>query len=71
VIVDAHTRGCSSTSLHSATRASIWPNDYEGDPEAEYLKFFRLGADGVFTDFSSTSVSARTAYAKGLGRTAP
>lgn len=46
-------------------------SDYEGDPEAEYLKFFRLGADGVFTDFTSTAVSARTAYAKELGRTAP
>lgn len=31
----------------------------------------RLGADGVFTDFSSTAVSARIAYAKELGRTAP
>lgn len=46
-------------------------NDYEGNPEAEYLKFFRLGADGVFTDFSSTAVSARTAHAKELGRPAP
>jgi glycerophosphoryl diester phosphodiesterase len=42
--------------------------DYGGDPKLEYLKFFRLGVDGVFTDFSNTAVTARTAYLKELGR---
>ena len=26
-------------------------SDYRGDPQAEYLQFFRLGVDGVFADF--------------------
>ena len=41
--------------------------DYRGDPSLEYLKFFRLGVDGVFTDFTHTGVSARTAYVRELG----
>lgn len=32
--------------------------DYKGDPAAEFVQFFRLGVDGVFTDFS---VAARRA----------
>jgi glycerophosphoryl diester phosphodiesterase len=33
--------------------------DYRGDPQAEYLQFFRLGVDGVFTDFPDTAGTAR------------
>ena len=31
---------------------------YDGDPHAEYHQFFRLGIDGVFTDFPDTAISA-------------
>jgi glycerophosphoryl diester phosphodiesterase len=41
--------------------------DYRGDPSPEYLKFFRLGVDGVFTDFTHTGVGARTSYMRELG----
>jgi glycerophosphoryl diester phosphodiesterase len=41
--------------------------DYHGDPCLEYLKFFRLGVDGVFTDFTHTGVVARAAYLRELG----
>jgi glycerophosphoryl diester phosphodiesterase len=41
--------------------------DYRGDPSLEYLKFFRLGVDGVFTDFTHTGVGARAAYLRELG----
>ena len=34
-------------------------SDYKNDPEAEYKNFYRLGADGVFTDFTATAISAR------------
>lgn len=34
-------------------------SDYKDDPEAEYKDFFGLGADGVFSDFTATAVSAR------------
>jgi glycerophosphoryl diester phosphodiesterase len=33
--------------------------DYRGDPQAEYLQFFRMGVDGVFADFPDTARTAR------------
>ncbi len=32
---------------------------YLGDPQAEYLQFFRLGVDGVFSEFPDTANAAR------------
>jgi glycerophosphoryl diester phosphodiesterase len=37
------------------------------DPSLEYLKFFRLGVDGVFMDFTHTGLGARAAYLRELG----
>jgi glycerophosphoryl diester phosphodiesterase len=37
-------------------------SSYRGDPQAEYLQFFRLGVDGVFSEFPDTAVMARAAY---------
>jgi glycerophosphoryl diester phosphodiesterase len=37
-------------------------SSYRGDPIAEYLQFFRLGVDGVFSEFPDTAVKARAAY---------
>ncbi|MBC7928348.1 MAG: glycerophosphodiester phosphodiesterase [Bryobacteraceae bacterium] len=33
--------------------------DYNGDPRNEYIQFFNLGLDGLFTDFTDTAVSGR------------
>src|SRR5262245_36605437 len=33
--------------------------DYAGNPVNEYLQFYRLGIDGVFSDFADTAVAAR------------
>ena len=33
--------------------------DYNNDPEKEYENFYRLGVDGVFSDFPATAVSAK------------
>jgi glycerophosphoryl diester phosphodiesterase len=35
---------------------------YDGSPLAEYLQFFRLGIDGVFSDFTDTAVLARRLF---------
>jgi len=43
-------------------------NDYKGDPLNEYLAFYRLGVDGVFSDFTDTAVTARRVYLKEMGR---
>jgi glycerophosphoryl diester phosphodiesterase len=32
--------------------------DYNGDPLQEYSRFYDLGIDGVFTDFTATAVAA-------------
>ena len=38
-------------------------SDYNGNPEAEYIQFFMLGVDGIFTDFTDTAYAARRAAA--------
>lgn len=38
--------------------------EYNKDPKAEYLEFFALGVDGVFSDFADVAVAARDAYVK-------
>ena len=34
----------------------------------EYLQFYRLGIDGLFSDFTNTAVAARATYLKEMGR---
>jgi glycerophosphoryl diester phosphodiesterase len=36
--------------------------DYGGSPLREYLQFFRLGIDGVFSDYTDTAVFARRIF---------
>lgn len=42
--------------------------DYAKDPKAEYLQFYRLGIDGLFSDFPDTALQARADYLKELNR---
>jgi glycerophosphoryl diester phosphodiesterase len=37
-------------------------SDYAGNPVDEYLQFYRLGIDGVFSDFADTAVAARVLF---------
>jgi glycerophosphoryl diester phosphodiesterase len=37
-------------------------SDYAGNPVNEYLEFYRLGIDGVFSDFTDTAVVARVLF---------
>jgi len=37
-------------------------SDYAGNPAAEYLMFYELGVDGVFSDFADDAVAARVQY---------
>lgn len=36
--------------------------DYAGNPAAEYLMFYEMGVDGVFSDFADDAVAARVQY---------
>ena len=37
-------------------------SDYGGNPVNEYLQFYRLGVDGLFSDFADTAVAARILF---------
>ncbi len=37
-------------------------SDYAGNPAAEYLMFYELGVDGLFSDFADDAVAARVQY---------
>jgi len=60
LIQRAHARGLL---VHTWTfRDDSFPTGYPGGPVEEYLNFFRLGIDGVFTDFAGTAVAAREIF---------
>lgn len=59
VVKNAHAAGLF---VHAYTFRSEAPgllSDYQGDPKAEYKRFYALGVDGLFSDFPDTAVSAR------------
>jgi glycerophosphoryl diester phosphodiesterase len=68
LVADAHRAGLFVHVFTFRNERKYLAADYEGDAQSEYLKFFRLGVDGVFTDFSNTAVAARTAYLHELVR---
>ena len=67
LVADAHKLGLFVHVFTFRNEKKYLAADYRGDPSLEYLKFLRLGVDGVFTDFTHTGVSARTAYTRELG----
>ena len=68
VIADAHQAGLFVHVFTFRDEKKYLAGDYGGDPQAEYLKFFRAGVDGVFTDFTPTAVAARAKYLRETGR---
>jgi glycerophosphoryl diester phosphodiesterase len=72
-IADAHATGLKVVAytfrnenqyLPPSLRSSSAPSDY-GDAIAEYLKFYGLGIDGVFSDNPDTAVAAREEFLEG------
>ncbi len=37
-------------------------SDYEGNPVNEYLRFYELGVDGLFSDFPDTAFASRELF---------
>lgn len=67
LIADAHKAGLfvhAYTFRNEKRRLAL---DYAGNPQAEYLQFYRLGVDGVFSDFTDTALAARDAYLREMG----
>ncbi|QEN87249.1 glycerophosphodiester phosphodiesterase [Labrys sp. KNU-23] len=67
LVTDAHKAGLFVHVFTFRNEKKYLAADYRGDPSLEYLKFFRLGVDGVFTDFTHTGVGARAVYLRELG----
>jgi len=64
IIDNAHARGLKVHIWTMRNDAPYLDSYYNGDAVAEYLDFFRMGVDGVFTDFADTGVAAREAFLK-------
>jgi glycerophosphoryl diester phosphodiesterase len=60
LIARAHARGLL---VHTWTfRDDAFPTGYPGGPVEEYLAFYRLGIDGVFSDFPDPAFAAREIF---------
>lgn len=62
LVRDAHAAGLVVHPYTFRNEPRFLAADYQGDPQAEYLQFFKLGVDGLFSDFSDTAVKAREAF---------
>lgn len=58
-VADAHRAGLFVHPWTFRDEARYLAERYHGDPVAEYLEYFRLGVDGVFSDFPDTAIRAR------------
>lgn len=68
LIADAHKAGLLVHAYTFRNEKRRIPADFKADPKEEYKAFFRLGLDGVFSDFADTAIAARTDYLKETGR---
>ena len=68
LIADAHKLGLFVHAFTFRNEKRHLAHSYEGDPQAEYLQFFRLGVDGVFSEFPDTALAARASYLKATSR---
>ncbi|QLG86837.1 glycerophosphodiester phosphodiesterase [Chitinibacter bivalviorum] len=66
LIADAHKAGLMVHAYTFRNESRRIPADFKNDPKAEYKAFYRLGLDGVFSDFADTAIAARTEYVQEL-----
>jgi glycerophosphoryl diester phosphodiesterase len=62
VIKQAHAAGLFVHVWTLRNESQFLPGAYEGNPIREYLQFFCLGVDGVFSDFPDTAHTARELF---------
>jgi len=68
LIADAHRAGLFVHAFTFRNERRRLAADYNGDPRREYLQFYALGLDGLFTDFTDTALAARAEYLRSIGR---
>jgi len=59
LIDDAHKLGLFVHAFTFRNESRYLAHSYSGDPHAEYLQFYRLGVDGVFSEFPDTAIADR------------
>lgn len=62
VVADAHAAGLLVHPYTFRNEPRRLAADYAGNPAAEYLTFYELGVDGLFSDFPDTAYAARVQY---------
>ena len=65
IVDNAHARGLKVHIWTMRNDAPYLDTYYQGDPIREYLDFFHMGVDGLFTDFADTAVEARKRFLAG------
>jgi glycerophosphoryl diester phosphodiesterase len=65
LIDDAHAVGLRVYTWTFRNEQQYLASDYNGNSEAEYEQFFKLGIDGVFSDFPDTAVRVRNRILSG------
>jgi glycerophosphoryl diester phosphodiesterase len=63
LVTDAHAAGLLVHPYTFRNESRYLAADYNGNPELEYEQFFKLGVDGVFSDFPDTAVAVRNRVA--------
>ncbi len=66
LIADAHAAGLLVHPFTFRDRPEQLAADYGGDPELEYLQFFAVGVDGVFSDYPDTALAARAKFLRDI-----
>jgi glycerophosphoryl diester phosphodiesterase len=59
VVKDAHAAGLFVHAFTFRNESKRLLSNYADDPKAEYVKFYKMGVDGLFSDFADTAVNAR------------
>lgn len=62
LVADAHRAGLLVHPYTFRDEPIFLAPDYAADPQTEYLQFFRLGVDAVFSDFPDSAFRARARY---------
>ncbi len=68
LIADAHKVGLFVHAYTFRNELRRLTADANKDPKTEYLMYYRLGLDGLFSDFVDTAIAARNSYVTELGR---
>ena len=67
LIADAHRAGLFVHAFTFRNESRRLAASYRGDPKQEYLQYYALGLDGLFTDFTDTALAARAEYLRSVG----